>query len=42
MTSLPEAYSPVATALRTLGTISGGEAMLIFSAAETGSSSKKR
>ena len=30
--TLLEAYSPVATALRTMATISGGRAMLIFSA----------
>jgi hypothetical protein len=30
MTSLMEAYSPVATALRTMATISGGKTMLIF------------
>jgi hypothetical protein len=36
MTSLLEAYSPVATAPRTRATISGGKAMLIFSAAVMG------
>jgi hypothetical protein len=37
-TSLLEAYSPVSTALRTLAAISGGKAMLIFSAAGMGKS----
>src|SRR5450830_99293 len=42
MTSLLEAYSPVATALRTMWTISGGNAILIFSAVLIGSPVKGR
>jgi hypothetical protein len=33
---LLEAYSPVSTALRTTATISGGNAMLIFSTVDMG------